>query len=368
MRIEKGVISSSQLVFFTTAFVLGSSLATVFTHGITKQDTWLVVLSGFAVILPFIWAYVSLAQKFPGKNLVQVIDIVYGSYLGKLISVFFISYPFQVMSLTLLFISDFFLTYMYPKTPLIVILIMFTAICAWAVRSGIEVIARISLITVAITLIVDILTFLLLFEEMNFTNFLPVFELSMKDFIQGTHIMAAIPYGELVVFLMIIPYVNKIKQAKSSVLTGLAIGMTIFLIFTVRDIASLGILTTILTSPSFEAVRLIDIGNVITRMELLVAVVLLVTVFIKISACYYATVLGIAHLFRLRSYVPLVLPIGILNISFAVISYEASIREAEAAIKKVWPSYVMLYLLLPILTLLIAAIRRLPHKQGGENK
>lgn len=367
MRIEKGVISSSQLMFLAAAFVQGSSLLIAFTHGITKQDTWLVVLSGFAVVLPFIWAYVSLAQKFPGKNMVQIMDIVYGSFLGKLISVLYISFPFQVMSLTLRFIGDFFLTFMYPKTPLIVILIMFTSMCAWAVRSGIEVIARISLITVAITLIVDIVTSLLLFEEIKLTNFLPLFELSMMDFIQGTHVMMAIPFGELVVFLMIIPYVNKIKQAKKSVLLGLTIGMVTILLITVRDIATLGILTTVLVSPSFEAVRLIDIGKIITRMELLVAVVLLITVFIKACVFYYTAVLGIAQLFRLRTYVPLVIPIGIISISFALFSQETAIETTTRA-SKVWPSFATLYLLIPILTLLIAKIRKLPQKQGGENK
>lgn len=367
MRIEKGVISSSQLLFLTAAFVQGSSLLIAFTHGITKQDTWLVVITGFAVMLPFIWAYVSLAQKFPGKNLVQIMEIVYGSYLGKLISVLYISFPFQVMSQNLRFIGDFFLTYMYPKTPLIVILILFTFVCAWAVRGGIEVIARISLVTVAITLIVDILTFLLLFEEMTFTNFLPVFELSLKDFIHGTHVMVAFPYGELVVFLMVIPYVNKINQAKNSVSMGLFIGMFTLLIITVKDIAALGILTTVLASPSFEAVRLIDIGKIITRMELLVAVVLLITLFIKVSVFYYASVLGIAQLFRLRTYVPLVIPVGILCVFFALQSQVTSIELAQKA-AKIWPNYAMLYLLIPILTLLIAILRRLPQKQGGENK
>ena len=255
--------------------------------------------------------------------MVQIMDIVYGSYLGKLISVLYISFPFQVMSLTLRFISDFFLTFMYPKTPLIVILIMFTSMCAWAVRSGIEVIARISLITVAITLIVDIVTFLLLFEEIKLTNFLPVFELSIDGFYPGNSCYDGDSLWRVGCFsLMIIPYVNKIKQAKKSVLLGLAIGMVTLLLITVRDIATLGILTTVLVSPSFEAVRLIDIGKIITRMELLVAVVSINNgIYQSYVLFYYTTVLGIAHLFHLRSYVPLVIPIGILNISFALYSH-----------------------------------------------
>lgn len=366
MRIEKGAISSSQLMFLTAAFVQGSSLLIAFTHGITKQDTWLVVLSGFAVMLPFLWAYLSLAQKFPEKNLVQIMDIVYGPFLGKLISAIYISFPLQLISTNLRYIGEFFLTYMYPETPLIVILIMFTSVCVWAVRGGIEVISRISVITVVITFIVDFVTSFLLVNEMEFTNFLPAFELSMKDFIQGTHIMVSIPYGELVVFLMIIPYLNKIKQARSSVLLGLIFGAAALLILTIRDIAALGILSTVMVSPSFEAVRLIDIGNIITRMELLVAVVLLITVFIKVCVFLYASVLGIAQLLQLKTYRPLVLPVGILGVSFTVLIHEHALEQARAA--DIWPSYAFLFLLIPIVTLLIGKIRNLPQNQGGENK
>jgi spore germination protein KB len=367
MRIEKGVISSSQLMFLSAAFVQGASLAVAFTLVVTKQDTWLVVLSGFALILPFIWAYVSLMQLFPGKNMVQIMEIVFGSFLGKLISILYILFPFQLISHNLRFVGEFFLNYMYPETPIIVFLVMFTSVCAWAARSGIEVIARISLITVVITLFVDILTFILLFDEIEPTNFLPVFELSIMDFMHGTHIMAAIPYGELVVFLMIVPYINKIKQAKSAVVGGLIIGVAALLILTVRDIAVLGILAPVMSSPSFEAVRLIDIANVITRMEVLVAIVLLITVFIKISVFLYTSALGFAQIFRLRSHEPLVLPIGILGISSSLLIYDSIMKQAYTG-TYIWPFYAFMYLPIPVLALFIAKIRRLPQKQGGGTK
>ncbi len=98
--------------------------------------------------------------------------------------------------MNLRFFSDFLLTYIMPETPIVVILIMVTFICAWAVRNGIEVIARCSFIFVIITAIIVLSTFVLLIKEMKLTNFLPVFELSLKDFIQGTHIMASIPFCE----------------------------------------------------------------------------------------------------------------------------------------------------------------------------
>ncbi|SDZ67658.1 spore germination protein KB [Evansella caseinilytica] len=364
MKIEKGTISSSQLLFLAAAFVQGAALVVAFAYVVTKHDVWIIIISGLAVTLPFLWGCVSLAKSFPGQNMVQIMESVYGTFLGKGLSILFISFPFQVISHNLRFIGDFFVIYMYPKTPLVVFLILFIAVCAWAVRSGIETIARIGLVTVAITIFIDVLTFFLLLGEMEATNFLPMFELSVGDFIQGTHIMFAIPYGELMIFLMIVPYVNKIKQAKSALLWGLTIGAATLLILVVRDIAALGSLANVLVAPSFEAVRLIDIAHVITRMELLVAIVLLITVFIKISVLYYASALGIAQIFGLRTYRPLVIPIAIFSVSFSMVIYDAAAEQMYVG-ANIWPVYSLLFYMLPVMTMLIAKFRRLPRAQEG---
>lgn len=365
MRLEKGVISSSQLMFLVTGLIQGSALTVAFITKIAKQDIWLVVLSGLVISLFLALIYISLAQKFPSKNLIQINDIIYGPYVGKLISALYLYFFLLIIPANLRFIGDFSLTYLMPETPMSVILIMFMFICAWAVRKGIEVIARTSIILVVITIIISLFTFVLLLKDMQLTNFLPILELSLKDYIQSTHIMMAIPFGEVLVFFMVIPYVNNIKQAKSSVLLGLIIGGLTILSVTVKFIAVLGITSTIMTSPYFEAVRLIDIAGIITRLEILVAIGLLITVFLKVSIFYYATVLGIAQLLNLRSYLPLVLPIGIICISLSFFLYASPVEEVESAVS-IWPIWSIPFeLLFPLSSLLIAKIRRLPKKQGG---
>jgi spore germination protein KB len=366
MKLEQGVISSSQLTFLIVGFIMGSTLLIAFIGGITKHDSWLAVVSGWVVSVPFVLSYIFLAQKFPGKNLIQINDLIYGSYLGKLVSVLYICYFWQLISQNLRFIADFVLTFILPETPMVVILIMFTFISAWAVRSGLEVIARCSIILVTVSMLIVLTNVVLLLKEMKLTNFLPVFDLPLKDFIHGTHVIAAIPLGELVVFLMIMGYINKIKQVKSSALLGLTIGGAILLVVTLRDIAVLGITYSVMISPSFEAIRQINIANIITRMEILVAITLLFTFFLKVSVFYYGTALGTAQLLNLRSYVPLVLPIGIISITLAVLVGESKLEQSYNA-ANIWIIYVMPFeFILPPLTLLIAKIRGLPQKQGGK--
>lgn len=49
MRLEKGEISSSQLMFLVAGFIQGSVLLVAFTDRITKHDTWLAILSGCVI-------------------------------------------------------------------------------------------------------------------------------------------------------------------------------------------------------------------------------------------------------------------------------------------------------------------------------
>ncbi|AFM43017.1 spore germination protein, amino acid permease [Desulfosporosinus acidiphilus SJ4] len=364
MKPEQGKISSSQLMFLIAGLIQGSSLLVAFATKITKQNTWLVVLLGFAISLGLALIYVTLAQNFPEKNLIEINEIVYGKYLGNLISGLYIWFFFSIGSFNLRFVGDFSLTYLVPETPIIVILVMFAFICIWAVRSGIEVIGRLSGIFVIITLIEVITTSLLLIKQMKLTNFLPLFDLSLQDFIHGTHTMTSIPFGEIMIFLMIIPSVNKLNQVKSATLSGLCIGGFTVLFSTLRNTAVLGITATIMFSPSFEAVRLIDIAGVITRMEVLVASVLLITLFIKTSLLLYVTVLALAQLFRLRTYRPLVLPVCILMISFALLAFDSTMENALSAAND-WPIVSIPFnFLFPLASLILIKIRRL-HQGGG---
>lgn len=169
----------------------------------------------------------------------------------------------------------------------------------------------------------------------------------------------AIPFNEVLIFMMVIPYVNKIKEVKTSVFLGMILGGVTFFIVVIRNTAVLGPLAEIVVSPSMEAARLIDIGNIINRLEALVAIALWETIFLKMSIFYYASVLGIAQLLKLRSYVPLVIPIGVIGISFAL-CYESAMQFSYT-LMNTYPMFSFpFYVVLPLLSLFIAKIRKLP--------
>ncbi|HBG15743.1 MAG TPA: spore gernimation protein, partial [Firmicutes bacterium] len=82
----------------------------------------------------------------------------------------------------------------------------------------------------------------------------------------------------------------------------------------VRTTGVLGKISESYIFPNYETDRLIDIGNTLTRLEILPVLNFLTMGFIKSSVSLYVTSLGTAQLLNLRTYRPVVIPLGIMMI------------------------------------------------------
>ena len=366
MSIEKGKISNQQLLFLVAGFVLGSVLLVDFTVGITEHQTWMVILAGLAITAPVILSYVVLAKKFPGMNLVQINDMVYGRFLGKVISIYYIFFFSMTLSFNIRDVGELYITFLMQDTPFIFFLIVFTATCAYAVSKGIEVLARVSHLFVVSGLFVIVSAFTLLIDQMDFSNFLPFFELPFIRIFQGIHIVSVIPYGETVVFLMIMGCLNKTDHAVKKTFSGLLIGAVSFLIVAVRNTAVLGRTQTIWTSTSFQSIRLINIGTVLTRMDFLIGIAQTILIFFKCSLFFYALVVALSQLFGLKSYLPLVLPLAGIEVIIAATVFQSPVDHAMITLNAGIIYSAPLIFVFPPLSLLIAKIRGLPKLERGK--
>lgn len=347
-----------------TALIQSSAVIGAFSASISKQDSWLAVIVAAVISLPALLIYLSLMRRFPGKNLMEILELIYGTFLGKAVSLLYILFFFQISFENLRVMGDLMLTYIIPETPLVVIAIIFIVLAGWITRKGLEVLARFAFVAVAIVSAMIVATFILLIPQMDATNFLPILDIPPKDFIQGVHIAAAIPICEVMAFMMIIPYVNSAKQVKKSFLLGCTAGVITLLVDAIRNIAVLGPLYAISISPSIDAVRLIDIANILTRLEVLVITALVLMLFFKTSVLFYSVVLGIAQTFRLPSYAPMVFPVGALVIINSLLG-ESNVEQFYVA-ANMWPFYATIYeFVIPAVSLIIAMIRGLTNKTGG---
>lgn len=368
MKLENGEISNSQLMVLVLSFLQSMILTINFVYSITKQDTWIAVITAFVIAIVFILLYLQIALLFPGKNLVEINDIVFGSYLGKLISASYIWFFFEYMIHYMYFFNSFWITYIMPETPRAAFLIMFVIVCGMAVNNGIEVITRCTFAFSVVVTVSIVAVTILLIPDMKFSNLLPIFEVEPLKFIQSVHIILVIPFCDMIAFLFILPYTSNKRKIRKPVLVGLSLSALQLLIVVLRDAAVLGPRMVVASSASFAVSRQIDIANVLSRLDILVAITMLITIFMKVTIFYYVTVLGIAQVFKLRSYRPLVVPIGALTLAIAPTLYPSDMEQVYAG-QFVWPFNASISeFIIPVITIIVIVIRRLPKRKGGKLK
>jgi spore germination protein KB len=255
-------------------------------------------------------------------------------------------------------VADFYTGYIMPETPSMLIIILFGLVCAFAVKRGVGAIAKTSMVTTVLTVAIVILTMVLLIGDMDFTNFLPLFNNTPKTYLETTHTFSSISFCEIAAVLVLMPYLKNDKKLTSSMIWGTGIAAFIFLAIVVRDIAVLGASTGILVDNSYSAVKMINIGEFLTRIELFVALNYTGTLFIKISVLYFVTVSASRQLLNLNSDRSLLILLGSIAVVLAVIKMDSTIDH------KMWGSKYAAFFelpflwILPPLSLLIAKIRK----------
>lgn len=361
-NLEQGKISSIELIYLLFAFFMGSTTLLP-PGGGAGNNAWLVIPAGMAAGLIFAWIHISLIQKYPGKTLVEINNAVYGPYLGRIFSVFYILFFLQIAGVVVAEFSAFFSLIM-PETPFAVFSFFILLVCAWGVKCGLEVIARASIIIVPIIVIILIFDTVFVSPQMDFSNLLPILDISALQFFKASLYAAAYPFGEAVIFLVIYPFLNKPGKIGSSVLQAFFItGLALF-VSAIRNVTVLGPTGQDFVFANFHLVRMIDIGDILTRGDIVVAVSLMAVGFIKAAIFYYCPVVGMAQVLNMKSYQPLVLPMGALILNLSLISFDnfpSFIRNAM----EIYPFYSMPFIFfLPFITLIIAYLRR----NQSENK
>lgn len=362
MFLEKGKISQLQLIVLIIGFVYGSSVIVAPGGNAAGHDSWIGVSLGLMEGLAIAWIFTALARLFKNKTMVEINDLVYGRFLGKFVSALFIWYLFHLGALVLNNYTRFFKLEIYTATPRTIILLILMLVCASTVNRGIETLARCSLLLVPLTVLVVVMDTFLLIPHINLNNLLPVLDVPVTKIFVTAHGAASFPFAETVAFLMVAAALNKPEKGPSAVAWGLLAGGITLIFLTARNAAVLGSMAAAYNYPSYLAAQVIEVGEIFTRLEVLVAINLITMGFIKISVLFYGSAVGLAQVFKLHDYRPLILPIGILMVILALTNVGNTLEMIDFA-NKVYPIYAIPFQIgIPLITLIIAKLRKLPPK------
>ncbi len=366
MKLVKERMTSMQVLFVTAAYVQGSTLLTTVIMPIQKQDTWLGVITAYLLSLIMLFVYLSLLSKYPGKNLVEINQSVYGKVIGSLVSWLYLLYIFFVLTLNIDHEKIFIASQILFDTPGPVITLLFVVPCILAARKGLIFIARSGFLFSVFHILFVIIFVAALLYVMNFENFLPVLTLNPISFYHGVSNVVALPFCDVVVFMMLLPYTQQSdrQQMPKAFIKGFSLGALMFLVACLLNIAVLGDAVEFFNFPQYEAIRLIEAEKGIGNLELLYGLMLISQRFFRTTLLLYLCSLTVAELCGLKTYEPLVFLLGLFASLVSLFISPGAAESADFRLNVQWAFSAVYTVLLPLVTLIAAVIRTRTAKKG----
>ncbi len=361
MTIDTSRISGTRFMLTIACYIQASSLLSSFLTAISLQDSWIVVLIGIVFCLSLVWMYRELMLTFPGKNLIQMLEEVYGKAAGKILGAAYLWYFMTLTSVNLMDMGETTQLAIMGEMPILALIVMCALVCAYAVRHGIKSVTWPSTLFTFTSIPILIATLLLTVNQMDFQNLLPMMDQPAINYIQGVHIIATIPFGEIVIITMLNPNVRLTrKDSKKYMFAGFILGAVTVFVVVLRDIAVLGNTLHLFAQPSLITLRMVRLGEALSRVEVLFSIVLIMLLFYKITVLYYVSVMCAAQLFEVKNYRRLVAVTGALIIAYGLTLYPNMVEHVESAQKSTPVIWTLFEMILPLVTLIIAKARKFP--------
>jgi spore germination protein KB len=348
----------------TQALMLGISSITVTGHLLfipaiinhAGRDCWLSVLLAAIPALFIGYMVASLSKLYPGQTLVEYVQSITGKWIGKLLAVLFLFYFFHDAALSIRGFGEFFASVITPRTPIMIYFTAIVILAGYAVRSGLEVLARTNFIFLVLMIPIGILASILTHKEKDYANFLPVLEFGPEPMLMGSLNLIAL-YSSFLVLGMVFPHVNKqAKLRKASVIT-MGILVLMFLGPVTGPVAVFGgERSTGLSFPTYQLLRDIEIAE-LQRLDILAIFLWSLGSFSKISLYLFAVTYGLSKLLKLDDYRFMVAPTGALLVIFSLLLSDNFVGIYRF-LQNIYPFYaILIALAIPSMLLLIAHVR-----------
>lgn len=358
-------IDSSQFFIISLLYTLGSAIIFI-PHIVIKhaqQNAWLASLLALVIGLLPLFLYFKINRRFPNDTFIQILEATFGTIGGKVVGLItIIGFHLNLTVMTFRDFGDFVFIHLLPETPLHIILILLVIVVAYAVKEGLEVIARTGQILVPIAIFFFLLSMVLLLKNSDFKNLLPILNNGWKPIIRATIPNIGFPFLEAFALVILFSFVTPREKLPKSMFGGIFIGGLMVAIAVIYSLIVFGVeySSAKIYVPYLLGAE-INIANVIQRIEVIIASIWIVSIFIKICILFLTTVMGIQQLFNSSNYRIYVLPLALLVIPLSIMVMPN--MSYWSIIENIWPFYAALFaVILPGVVLIIGSFKRKKNK------
>ncbi|TAH63342.1 MAG: spore gernimation protein [Gottschalkiaceae bacterium] len=359
---ERFRISSKQFSIIVAVFTIGTTI--LVTPGVVanraKQDSWMVPLIGIGVGVLIILLHTSIAKLYPQKNFFETILYIFGKWLGTAVNIFLVIIFIITASQTIWYLGNFLKIQVLTEVPIYAIHIIYTVVVIYGARLGLETISRSAQFLFPTIIFLFILVTILIAPQSKLENLQPIFEYGLKPILSAAVVQISILCLPLIILLMIpSDWVEPATNYRKSFITGYIMGGAVMFITTLFCILVLGHKITAQSEfPTYLLAKKVNVLNFFQRMEPIIAIMWMISIFYRTSLYMNAALIGIYNVFNLKDYKYIVTPLGIFVLGLSLIAFPDTAYQYEWD-SLTWISIVMTFgLLLPLLLIILGLLKK----------
>lgn len=341
-------------------------------YGIGKQagaDTWLPVIAAVLLAVPMILIYARLVDLSPNHDVLETMEQALGRPLASVVVIIYGWYALQVMYESVSNLGNFVVVAGLTETPKVVPALSLLLISLLAAKLGIEVLTRWSGVLLVVIILISVSAFVLVLQEVDLTNFLPVLYNGVLPVAVGTLSLLEFPFLEAVIFMFSGAAYQRPGGARQVMIWGHFLAGAVILFIISLTIAVVGPqIYQMLYYPVYGAVSRIDVAGFLTRLEFTVSFIFLVTTFVKTSVCLIAACRCVGFLMGESNYTYFATPLALSGIVGTFWIAEGTLEMEEMSLQLWPPLELAVQLILPAAIWITAEIRLKKGKEPGTKK
>ncbi|MFE5322464.1 endospore germination permease [Paenibacillus sp. NPDC056579] len=363
--LEKGKMSAYQMGLLMYPLILATGFITLpVTAGeYAKNDLWMTPLVASICGLISVLTAIRLHELYPKQTPIQYSTRIAGKIPGKILGIAYFLLITSISGTVTRQYADFVTGNFLFKTPILLVIFSILLLAAFAVRGGVEMIARSATIFTPFFILP---TFFLLFliPDLDVRNLFPVLHHGWVPVLKG----AAMPqawFSEYFLISFFLPYLTDPQKGRKWGVLSLSAAIMSLTYVNIITLFLLGVDSSNKMYPILVAFRYISLGNFFENLESLLLAMWVLGNFVKIGGFYYTAALSLAQCLSLSDYRPVVFPVGLLIMAcslWGLPTFAATAIYNRFIIPFELP---LMLTVIPLLLLLTAIFKRKALGKGG---
>ncbi|MGE5653804.1 MAG: GerAB/ArcD/ProY family transporter [Bacillota bacterium] len=316
-------INRRQAWFMVSGTMYGVTLLTLpyLSAEIAHETAWLpvVVIGAVSVLVAGIVG--RLAERFPGRTVIEMVSELWGKPLGLVIGLAMAAVLYLNVPLQARLNSELLNSVLLPKTPPTFLIIALIVACVYTIEGGLSAIARLSEVLFPLTILITVVVFALGLRHVEFSHLQPMGNFPLQNFLGVRSFQMLNSFYGFVIILYLIPFMDKVKGLRGVGFSAVLVGTLVYTLVVTVTVAVLGAYHTVETIwPGLELARAVHIrGAFIERLDFLFLTMWIGPTFLTCVNLLFFSAFGIARVINPKNPRWLTWGLGILAIILALL-------------------------------------------------